>query len=180
MCLLHSCMASASSAVTLQSVLQDSLDPEYQRMNKERSQAAAAKNRTLQVLACCYTREYCMPCRRPSALRAAPCNHDWPSVMDVVSLMPGNGLGPCITADRPLIYGLSQPHAVQRSLFMHLSSTIGACRSSSRQRRWRRAGQWRQQWPEGRRFPSAARSASFPSLMLEGYRSGLSICIAPL
>ena len=55
MCLLHSCMASASSAVKLRSVLQDSLDPEYQRMNKERSQAAAAKNRTLQVLACCHT-----------------------------------------------------------------------------------------------------------------------------
>lgn len=29
--------------------MQNSLDPEYQRMNKERSQAAAARNRTLQV-----------------------------------------------------------------------------------------------------------------------------------
>ena len=29
--------------------MQSSVDPEYQRMNKERSQAAAARNRTLQV-----------------------------------------------------------------------------------------------------------------------------------
>ena len=37
--------------------------------------------------------------------------------MDVNNLMPGNGLRPCTTADR------TQPYAVQRSLFMHLSST---------------------------------------------------------
>lgn len=31
-------------------LVQSPVDPEYQRMNRERSQAAAARNRTLQVL----------------------------------------------------------------------------------------------------------------------------------